>query len=103
MCAPHCLPLLPATLLLSLTVNLFLFSPCGEKKAHFFIRSSGGRPAPCTVVVQSSFLPRKEVIQPQVPLRLPCYDFILVTIHTLGYYLPCGLAHTLRVQTTSMM
>ena len=22
---------------------------------------------------------RKEVIQPQVPLRLPCYDFILVT------------------------
>ena len=27
---------------------------------------------------------RKEVIQPQVPLRLPCYDFIPVTIHTFG-------------------
>ena len=27
---------------------------------------------------------RKEVIQPQVPLRLPCYDFIPVTNHTLG-------------------
>ena len=27
---------------------------------------------------------RKEVIQPQVPLRLPCYDFIPVTTHTLG-------------------
>jgi hypothetical protein len=27
---------------------------------------------------------RKEVIQPQVPLRLPCYDFIPVTAHTLG-------------------
>ena len=26
---------------------------------------------------------RKEVIQPQVPLRLPCYDFIPVTNHTL--------------------
>jgi hypothetical protein len=26
---------------------------------------------------------RKEVIQPQVPLRLPCYDFIPVTAHTL--------------------
>ena len=26
---------------------------------------------------------RKEVIQPQVPLRLPCYDFIPVTGHTL--------------------
>jgi hypothetical protein len=23
-------------------------------------------------------LPRKEVIQPQIPLRLPCYDFITV-------------------------
>ena len=26
---------------------------------------------------------RKEVIQPQVPLRLPCYDFIPVTNHSL--------------------
>ena len=30
-------------------------------------------------------LHRKEVIQPQVPLRLPCYDFIPVTSLTLGY------------------
>ena len=29
---------------------------------------------------------RKEVIQPQVPLRLPCYDFIPVTSYTLGHY-----------------
>ena len=36
-----------------------------------------------------AFLLRKEVIQPQVPLRLPCYDFIPVTAHTLG---PCPLA-----------
>ena len=34
-------------------------------------------------------LHRKEVIQPQVPLRLPCYDFIPVTSLTLG---PCPLA-----------
>ena len=27
---------------------------------------------------------RKEVIQPQVPLRLPCYDFIPITAHTFG-------------------
>ena len=32
------------------------------------------------------FLLRKEVIQPQVPLRLPCYDFIPITIHTFGTY-----------------
>ena len=35
---------------------------------------------------------RKEVIQPQVPLRLPCYDFTPITSHTVGAYLPCGLA-----------
>jgi hypothetical protein len=32
---------------------------------------------------------RKEVIQPQVPLRLPCYDFTPVTNHSL---VPCLLA-----------
>ena len=31
-----------------------------------------------------SKLHRKEVIQPQVPLRLPCYDFIPVTSLALG-------------------
>jgi len=29
-------------------------------------------------------IPRKEVIQPQLPLRLPCYDFVPVTRPTLG-------------------
>ena len=46
---------------------------------------------------------RKEVIQPQVPLRLPCYDFTPVTNHTLGGCLPCGLAHRLPVQPTPMV
>ena len=27
---------------------------------------------------------RKEVIQPHVPVRLPCYDFILLANHTVG-------------------
>ncbi len=31
---------------------------------------------------------RKEVIQPQVLLRLPCYDFTPITTHTLDGYLP---------------
>ncbi len=30
---------------------------------------------------------RKEVIQPQVPLQLPCYDFTPIIDHTLGAYL----------------
>ena len=42
-----------------------------------------------------SKLHRKEVIQPQVPLRLPCYDFTPVTSHFLGGCPPCGLAHRL--------
>jgi hypothetical protein len=41
---------------------------------------------------------RKEVIQPQVPLRLPCYDFIPVTAHTLG---PCFLAVSTDTSGTS--
>ena len=35
-----------------------------------------------------ALLLRKEVIQPQVPLRLPCYDFIPVTAHSVGGCLP---------------
>ena len=31
---------------------------------------------------------RKEVIQPQVPLRLPCYDFTPVTDLTVACFLP---------------
>ena len=27
---------------------------------------------------------RKEVIQPHVPVRLPCYDFTPLTLHTFG-------------------
>jgi hypothetical protein len=35
-------------------------------------------------ITNTIFLLRKEVIQPQIPLRLPCYDFILITDYTLG-------------------
>ena len=33
---------------------------------------------------KTRILLRKEVIQPLVPQRLPCYDFIPITTHTLG-------------------
>ena len=45
---------------------------------------------------------RKEVIQPQVPLRLPCYDFAPVTALAFGRLAPCGLRHGLRALTASM-
>ena len=43
---------------------------------------------------------RKEVIQPQVPLRLPCYDFTPITDRTLGTCLLERLARQLLVQPT---
>ena len=46
---------------------------------------------------------RKEVIQPQVLLQLPCYDFTPITNHTLGACLPCGLAQRLLVQPAFVM
>jgi hypothetical protein len=36
-------------------------------------------------------LPRKEVIQPQLPLRLPCYDFVPVAKPALGRCLQVSL------------
>ena len=46
---------------------------------------------------------RKEVIQPQGPLRLPCYDFTPVADLTVAGCLPCGLAHRLQVKPTPMV
>ena len=46
---------------------------------------------------------RKEVIQPQVPLRLPCYDFTPVTSHTMDGFPPCGLEDRLPVQRAPMV
>ena len=34
--------------------------------------------------IQVSGLLRKEVIQPHLPIRLPCYDFTLITTPTFG-------------------
>ncbi len=42
----------------------------------------------------------KEVIQPHLPVRLPCYDLVPLTSHTFGGSLPCGLGDRLRVQPT---
>ena len=38
---------------------------------------------------ERAMLPRKEVIQPHLPVRLPCYDFVPVASPTLGR---CALA-----------
>ena len=43
---------------------------------------------------------RKEVIQPQVLLRLPCYDLVPIIELTFGAFFPCGLDRRLRVLPT---
>ena len=69
-------------------------------------RRNGPQPVPdrseelSTAVEERS---RKEVIQPQVLLQLPCYDFTPITNHTLGTCLPCGLAQLLLVQPAFVM
>ena len=57
-------------------------------------RTSGSRPRPFS---------RKEVIQPQVLLQLPCYDFTPITDHTLSACFPCGLAQRFLVQPAFVM
>ena len=60
-------------------------------------------PGPCGLRRASSRRSRKEVIQPQVLLQLPCYDFTPITDHTLSACLPCGLAGRFLVQPAFVM
>src|SRR5690554_999093 len=53
--------------------------------------------------IEAKYSSLKEVIQPQVPLRLPCYDFTPVTIHSFGGSLLERLGHRFLEQTTSMV
>jgi len=43
---------------------------------------------------------RKEVIQPHLPVRLPCYDFVPIAGPTFDGSSPDGLGHRLRVLPT---
>src|SRR5829696_1209490 len=50
----------------------------------------------------ANWLLRKEVIQPHLPVRLPCYDLVLIASPTFDGSLPKGLGHRLRVLPTFM-
>src|SRR3954447_24709198 len=75
-------------------VDVFQASPVSGRSAK---RSSTGR---TPTGVRAPVFPRKEVIQPQLPLRLPCYDFTPIADPTFDGSLPCGLGHRLRVLPT---
>ena len=75
-------------------------SRCDASRRKGFPRRLGYRILQLT---NGSFeLPRKEVIQPHLPVRLPCYDFTPLTLHTFGASLT-RLGRRLRVQTTRVV
>ena len=67
-----------------------------------FFGMGGSSSVPVSTTHSAAIL-RKEVIQPQVPLRLPCYDFTPVAKPTVVACLSCELAQRLRVNPTPMV
>ena len=85
----------------SLEENLFHLSPIAMRLSRYagatpgtgccgdFILADIYRTGSCPLFELKCFslriyLPRKEVIQPHLPVRLPCYDFTPLTLHTFG-------------------
>ena len=85
----------------SLEENLFHLSPIAMRLSRYagatpgtgccgdFIACDINRTGSCPPFELKCFslriyLPRKEVIQPHLPVRLPCYDFTPLTLHTFG-------------------
>ena len=76
--------------------HLSLLSLCGSQGTRVRPRGPGaagtysGRHPPdgllpsirVKLISLRMYLPRKEVIQPHLPVRLPCYDFTPLTLHT---------------------
>ena len=53
--------------------------------------------------LEGLILHRKEVIQPHLPIRLPCYDLTPIINPTFGSALSCELCYWLRVLLTLMV
>ena len=74
----------------------------GERSAHggnFFIKNKGSTGVNYLTSGLSLENSRKEVFQPHLPVRLPCYDLALVIGFALGR---CCDAHVLQAPPTSM-
>ena len=75
---------------------------CGDFRADIY--RTGSCPLfELSVFSLRTYLPRKEVIQPHLPVRLPCYDFTPLTLHTFDASAPEGFGRRLRVQTTRVV
>jgi hypothetical protein len=94
-----------------LTLDDICQNPCVSlSRPYNFLVRENQVPAVCTKRSENGQLPlhtctgsttaffRKEVIQPQVLLRLPCYDFTPIMGHTLG---ACLLAVSTATSSTA--
>ena len=87
-------------------------TPKRNPKAHDLFHTSTPAPEPGTIPGTRATrrtpdrrpekLRRKEVIQPHLPVRLPCYDLVPITSLTLDGSIHKGLGHRLRVLPTFM-
>ena len=57
---------------------------CGDVSGPDIHRTGSCPPFELKFVSLRIYLPRKEVIQPHLPVRLPCYDFTPLTRRTFG-------------------
>ena len=82
-------------------------TPCASRRDEVHDQrawsSDGTRPSEMMSGSLFGCLPRKEVIQPHLPVRLPCYDFTPLTSHTFGASPHCWLGRRLRVQSTRVV
>ena len=76
---------LPTSPLSGVRSNQLSYRPFETNSGYSLIRYFVRRLAPTRSTLVYSL---KEVIQPHVPVRLPCYDFTLVTDHTVVNALP---------------
>ena len=65
-------------------------------RVHYRVRPTTRQRSACKRLL------RKEVIQPHLPVRLPCYDFVPIASPTFTHSLPEGLGRKFRVLPTFM-
>ena len=82
----------------SVSARLNFLCPTHETRTHTHHPRSGSKhmqaqenktptnpTGQCTLVSHKTGLPRKEVIQPHLPVRLPCYDFVPIANPTFDH------------------
>ena len=92
---------LPTSRLSGVRSNQLSYRPVIQSYTRVYIFEHGNKKKGRLLKIKEIFLfHRKEVIQPQVLLRLPCYDFTPITSYTVGVCIHCWLAQRHLVSPT---